>query len=28
MPDALELLKSRRSVKPQELVGPPPSEAE
>jgi nitroreductase len=28
MPDALELLKSRRSVKPQELLGPPPSEAE
>lgn len=28
MPDALELLKSRRSVKPQELLGPPPSDAD
>jgi nitroreductase len=25
MPDALELLKTRRSIKPIELVGPPPS---
>ena len=28
MPDALELLKTRRSVKPMELTGPPPSSAE
>jgi nitroreductase len=28
MPDALELLKTRRSVKPMELAGPPPSAAE
>jgi nitroreductase len=28
MPDALELLKTRRSVKPQELAGSAPSEAE
>jgi nitroreductase len=28
MPDALELLKSRRSVKPMELSGPAPSAAE
>ena len=28
MPDALELLKTRRSVKPNELFGPAPSEAE
>lgn len=28
MPDALELLKTRRSVKPMELTGPGPSEAE
>jgi len=28
MPDALELLKTRRSVKPIELVGPGPTEAE
>ena len=28
MPDALELLKTRRSVKPMELTGPAPSEAE
>jgi nitroreductase len=28
MPDALELLKTRRSVKPMELTGPPPSAAE
>ena len=28
MPDALELLKTRRSVKPMELSGPAPSEAE
>jgi nitroreductase len=28
MADALELLKTRRSVKPQELVGPAPSAAE
>jgi nitroreductase len=28
MPDALELLKSRRSVKPMELGGPPPRVAE
>ena len=28
MPDALELLKTRRSIKPIELVGPPPSAAE
>jgi nitroreductase len=28
MPDALELLKTRRSVKPMELVGPAPSAAE
>jgi nitroreductase len=28
MPDALELLKTRRSVKPMELTGPPPSPAE
>jgi nitroreductase len=28
MPDALDLLKTRRSVKPQELAGPPPSAAE
>lgn len=28
MPEALELLKTRRSVKPNELVGPPPTDAE
>jgi nitroreductase len=28
MPDALQLLKTRRSVKPMELTGPPPSDAE
>ncbi len=28
MPDALELLKTRRSAKPQELTGPAPSPAE
>jgi nitroreductase len=28
MPDALELLKSRRSIKPMELTGPGPSAAE
>lgn len=28
MPDALHLLKTRRSVKPMELAGPPPSEAD
>jgi nitroreductase len=28
MPDALELLKTRRSIKPIELHGPPPSAAE
>jgi nitroreductase len=28
MPDALDLLKTRRSVKPIELAGPPPSPAE
>ncbi len=28
MPDALTLLKTRRSVKPMELAGPPPSGAE
>ena len=28
MPDALQLLKTRRSIKPIELVGPPPSAAE
>ncbi len=28
MPDALELLKTRRSVKPMEMTGPPPSSAE
>lgn len=28
MPDALQLLKTRRSVKPMELVGPPPTAAE
>ena len=28
MPDALQLLKTRRSVKPMELAGPPPSAAE
>lgn len=28
MPDALQLLKTRRSVKPIELAGPPPSAAE
>ncbi len=28
MPDALELLKTRRSFKPVELAGPPPSPAE
>jgi nitroreductase len=28
MPDALELLKTRRSVKPMELIGPGPSPAE
>jgi nitroreductase len=28
MPDALELLKTRRSVKPMEMTGPAPSEAE
>ena len=28
MPDALELLKTRRSVKPMELTGPAPSAAE
>ena len=28
MPDALELLKTRRSAKPMELTGPAPSEAE
>ena len=28
MPDALELLKTRRSIKPVELIGPAPSAAE
>jgi nitroreductase len=28
MPDTLELLKTRRSVKPEELAGPPPSAQE
>jgi nitroreductase len=28
MPEALELLKTRRSVKPNELVGPPPTDGE
>jgi nitroreductase len=28
MPDALELLKTRRSVKPIEMTGPAPSAAE
>jgi nitroreductase len=28
MPDALELLRTRRSIKPIELLGPPPSAAE
>jgi nitroreductase len=28
MPDALELLKTRRSVKPMELIGPAPSQTE
>ncbi len=28
MPDALQLLQTRRSVKPMELAGPPPSAAE
>src|SRR5262245_35779550 len=28
MPDALELLKTRRSIKPVELAGPAPSAAE
>jgi nitroreductase len=28
MPDALELLKTRRSIKPHELTGPPPSAVE
>jgi nitroreductase len=28
MPEALELLKTRRSVKPMELTGPPPTAAE
>jgi nitroreductase len=28
MPDALELLKTRRSVKPMELTGPPPTTSE
>ena len=28
MPDALELLKTRRSVKPREMIGPGPSPAE
>jgi nitroreductase len=28
MPDALDLLKTRRSVKPMELTGPPPKAAE
>lgn len=28
MPDALELLTTRRSTKPNELAGPPPSDAE
>src|SRR5690349_20941658 len=28
MPDALELLKTRRSVKPMELTGPPPAASE
>ena len=28
MPDALELLKTRRSLKPVELTGPGPSDAE
>jgi nitroreductase len=28
MPDALHLLKTRRSVKPMELTGPPPSDGE
>ena len=28
MPDALQLLKTRRSIKPVELAGPPPSAAE
>ena len=28
MPDAIELLKTRRSVKPREMTGPGPSPAE
>ena len=28
MPDAIELLKTRRSVKPREMSGPGPSPAE
>jgi len=28
MPDALELLKTRRSIKPVKLTGPAPSAAE
>ncbi len=28
MPDALQLLKTRRSVKPMEMTGPPPGDAE
>jgi nitroreductase len=28
MPDALDLLKTRRSAKPNELAGPPPTDAE
>jgi nitroreductase len=28
MPDALELLKTRRSVKPMELIGPGPTDSE
>jgi len=28
MPDALQLLKTRRSVKPMELTGPAPTQAE
>jgi nitroreductase len=28
MPDALDLLKTRRSVKPMEMIGAPPSDAE
>ena len=28
MPDALDLLKTRRSVKPIEMIGPAPSSAE